>query len=112
MITGVLMSKYGHLVCEFYQHTANEVQFFKTQFETARALYEKLEDTTLFDTYLRELYEYYEAIYNSMAWSQNHKKPSKEQSKNNSFMLQVSEDIPAHSWKYLLPILTKALYNV
>lgn len=67
MITGVLMSKYGHLVCEFYQHTANEVKFFKTQFETARALYEKLEDTTLFDTYLRELYEYYEAIYNSMA---------------------------------------------
>ena len=36
----------------------------------------------------------------------------KEQSKNNSFMLQVSEDIPAHSWKYMLPILTKALYNV
>lgn len=36
----------------------------------------------------------------------------KEQSKNNSFMLQVSEDIPAHAWKYLLPILTKALYDV
>ena len=67
LATAVLMIEYGYIVCEFYMHSPNEVQFFKTQFETARALYEKLEDTTLFDAYLRDMYEYYEEIYNKLA---------------------------------------------
>jgi len=35
----------------------------------------------------------------------------KAQMGGNSFMLQISEDIPPHSWKRVLPLLTKALYG-
>lgn len=66
LATAILEAEFGYMVYETYAHAETERDYFKTQFEEARALYEQLTDMTNFDAYLKEIYEHYEAIYNSL----------------------------------------------
>ena len=43
-----------------------ELQYFKQQFENAKQLMESLEDTTVYDAHLKDMYEFYLAYYNTL----------------------------------------------
>ena len=61
----ILNSEFGYVVYHALGHQDKEMTYFKTQFEDAKAKYESLKDTSIFEEYLKEIYEFYEAFYNS-----------------------------------------------
>jgi hypothetical protein len=62
----VLDAEFGYMVYHALGHRNQEVEYFQEHFEAARALLEALSDRSIFDEYLKEIYEFYEEFYNSL----------------------------------------------
>ena len=67
LATAILEVEFGYVVYEHYGHRESEITYFQTQFEEAKAIYEQVEDPTACDEYLKEMYDFYLALYNSFA---------------------------------------------
>jgi len=66
MAIAILDVQFGYVVYHAMGNRQQEVTYFKQQFEAAKALYESLTDTTVFDQQLKAMYEFYKAFYESL----------------------------------------------
>ena len=62
----ILNAEFGYIVYHAMGYRDQELQYFKQQFENAKQLMESLEDTTVYDAHLKDMYEFYLAYYNTL----------------------------------------------
>ena len=66
MAIAILDVQFGYVVYHALGNRQQEITYFNEQFEAAKALYESLADTTVFDQQLKAMYEFYKAFYESL----------------------------------------------